>query len=470
MESTKLVELLIFLGKRGRRKIQDFYISPLLKVGSVEARLLHYLCNAIDFSANYTLKRSEIQALFFSSSEKPEVALRYTTANVLKAVRVFIYSHEIKDSSDNLSKDIFLHVELFKKRAERNLKSIERTVNKFFASQESHDENYHYWQYRFEQNLLAIGKSSRTQDSNLQQALSSLEYHFIENYLRLTVEGISRRKISQIDLPVSIFDPIDKWITNRNHELPIGIRLYWNIYKMLTEANAEAHYQEVKEILTIQDTIFVNDYKRAPYEYLMNQAIVFINQGKRYYAVEYLDYIQYFIEQNWFKEGDVVSPTKMLNLIVLGLEVGRISWTQEITKKFFVALSEDQLQAFEGLKNSLICFHQQEYDKALKALSIEEFKDVYFRIIVDKTRLKIFYELDDFEALETYTATFRKFIRRNSKLSQVKKKKVLTFISALLKIFKYKRTNKVKLNEIYQSIVSDYNMLDRDWLLQKCSE
>ena len=110
-----------------------------------------------------------------------------------------------------------------------------------------------------------------------------------------------------------------------------------------------------------------------------------------------------------------------------------------------------------------------EFNKSLNLLQRVTFTDLYYQIDTRAMLLKIYYELDDVEALRYHLQAFKNFLTRNKLISAYQR----TIYSNLVK-YTWKlvlgQSRKSKLARLHQEIAENRSTADLQWLLKKTGE
>ena len=115
-------------------------------------------------------------------------------------------------------------------------------------------------------------------------------------------------------------------------------------------------------------------------------------------------------------------------------------------------------------------FTKKEYDKALRMLLRVEFNDVYYHLDSKSLLMKVYYEMNEFDAFLSLVDAFRIYLRRNKFISEFQKETYSNFIQVINKLMKLKMRNQPITLSIHQDICETKPAADLHWLITKSEE
>jgi tetratricopeptide (TPR) repeat protein len=111
-------------------------------------------------------------------------------------------------------------------------------------------------------------------------------------------------------------------------------------------------------------------------------------------------------------------------------------------------------------------YQRRHLDKALKLLQKAEYKDLLLHLAAKTLQLKIFYELEEFDLLESHLQTLQTFIRRKKDLGYHRENYLNTirFTRKLLEANLFDKTVRKALRE---EIEGTKGVAEQEWLLER---
>ena len=113
-------------------------------------------------------------------------------------------------------------------------------------------------------------------------------------------------------------------------------------------------------------------------------------------------------------------------------------------------------------------YQRRRLDEALKLLQKAEYKDPMLHLAAKTLQLKIFYELEEFDLLESHLQTLQTFIRRKKELGYHRENYLNTirFTRKLLETNLYDKNARKTLKE---EIENTRAVAEKEWLLDRIS-
>ncbi|MEM7040176.1 MAG: hypothetical protein AAF570_24625 [Bacteroidota bacterium] len=107
------------------------------------------------------------------------------------------------------------------------------------------------------------------------------------------------------------------------------------------------------------------------------------------------------------------------------------------------------------------------YSNAKKLLREVEFTDVYYHLDSKALLLKTYFELRDWEPLESLIEAFRIYLRRNKMISDYQRKVYLNFLKFAKKLYRYHHRRGPSIPVILADMETTREIADLRWLRQK---
>ena len=115
-------------------------------------------------------------------------------------------------------------------------------------------------------------------------------------------------------------------------------------------------------------------------------------------------------------------------------------------------------------------FYRKNYGKVLDHLNKVNYEDVWYNLNAKTLQLAAYYELDEYDALESLLQAYKMYIRREKSLSPSRKihyQKLIKFTAALTKI---NAKDKIKVQKLKEEIENTKGVVSKPWLLEKVED
>ena len=137
---------------------------------------------------------------------------------------------------------------------------------------------------------------------------------------------INRSKVLVDDYELKFIEEVVKYLEQEEEQAIPLIAIYLQIFYTLKKENAEAHFERLKEILSIYQEELPNKEKRTIYLYAINYCVAQISSSANqiYYVEECLKLYMVGIEQEFLFVNGYLSPWTFKNAVRLGLNLQKI--------------------------------------------------------------------------------------------------------------------------------------------------
>ncbi len=199
------------------------------------------------------------------------------------------------------------------------------------------------------------------------------------------------------------------------------------------------------------------------YSYAINYCIRRVNQGAPEFLEELFKQYLKSLDAGTLMENGFLSPWAYKNIIGVGLRLKKFGWTEDFIRQYNEKLGPDFRANALHYNLAELYYYKKEHDQALTHLNKVEFSDIYYNLDTKKMMLKIYYELDEIDALLSLLASFKMFLKRTKLISASNKVAYLNFVQALTLLA---RKEKRVIPTVQQMIASPEPLGDRAWLKQ----
>lgn len=319
-----------------------------------------------------------------------------------------------------------------------------------------------------EQNAWLDQRPTRTRESHLQPTLDRLDEFFIFSKLRYACIAMSNRRVldrhSEIALLDGILQHLERVPPGENTP---GIAIYYQIYLLLSAENPGPHYDQLKVLLAAHAARFDPDEARTMYAFALNHCVRSINRGQSEYLREILELYQRGLEEEILLEKGELSPWNYKNIVVAGLRLSEFTWTEAFIEGYRSRIPEAYRENAYTYNLAKLFFYRADYAKVLQLLQRVEYEDVFYNLDSKVMLLKIYFESEELEALESLIDSFRTYLRRNRDISSEHRRNYQNLIRFVRQLSRWQRGDQVTLAKIAEEIRQTDQLADANWLRAK---
>ncbi|HRH65093.1 MAG TPA: hypothetical protein PLU53_02230 [Bacteroidia bacterium] len=463
MRTIKVQELSGVLKPSEVQAFQVYLLSPLYN-NNKRVLQLHDLLRQKS-ETDEIIDKKELHKILFPGKRYDDKQLRYLFSYLSGHIENFLALREFeKDRAQYL-------LALRRSLAERNAGKAYAFARVRFREMETLESVSHYLHQYQSAELDQQFSAARVRQADYQSILSNLDHFYFLRKLQLHCELINLGNVFQSETNMLLIDEICRLIVrNKFFESPL-IEVYYGILMMLTcrEKESEEHFQRVSRLIHQNNDKFpVTDLNNV-YQYLKNFCIRLINKGNDGYRnILFVLYKTILSNRRLMGHRDF-SPWEYKNIVTLGLRLQEEKWVKEFIRKYIHYLPVQQRANALTYNSAMLAYYQKNFRQTLKYLQAVEFTDLYYQLDSRSILLKVYFETDDIETMLHHISAFKIFIRRNKLVSAYQREIYLNFIRYTLKIFRA-GTNTKKLDALREEVLSQQNISDKNWLLEKISE
>jgi len=126
---------------------------------------------------------------------------------------------------------------------------------------------------------------------------------------------------------------------------------------------------------------------------------------------ELFDLYQAGLEQDAFLENGFLSRWTYKNIVTAGLILEEFEWVEGFIYKYESKLERKYRKDSFGYNLACLFYGKKQYDKAISQLQQVKFDDVLLNLNARNLLVKIYLELEEYEALDAHLNSFEVFIR-----------------------------------------------------------
>ena len=310
-------------------------------------------------------------------------------------------------------------------RAKKLYKPFEKGLNEL--SHELRNDNLFAEQYYLnryfierESDLYFTAKDSRSKDKSIERKAHNLDVFYFTAKLKDACEMLNRQNIVNEEYDLNFIDEVMAYVAANEEKLTAhpAIVIYFTIYHSLKTPENEKHYKKLTSLLSQYTADIADEELRLMYDYAQNYCIKKINSGNSAYLREIFMLFKALLENGVIMENGVISEWDYKNIVTVGGRLREFDWTEQFIESYRDKLPDaDQQNAYTyNLASNF--YSRGDYDKAMRLLLSVEFTDLYYNLGSRSLLLKIYYEMDETEALYSLVEAFKIYLKRSKLVSK----------------------------------------------------
>lgn len=470
MHQSKLISLLKTFTKKEIREFGSFVRSEFFNKNKQLIEFSDYVCKFYpEFAAN-ELEKEEVFVKLFPNQKYDEPKMRYMMSDLTLLLEEYISVNYFME--DDFYKKFFLIKSFNERKLDKFFNQNLEDINVFNQKKTFRDSEFYFNQYLIEEVSYEFTSERRNRsfDISLQEVVDNLEFNYLAKSLKYYCEMVNRSNILSVKYNLNFFDELIQYLLKGDFNDKPAIKIYLSIYQTLSGSDNQDVYFELLEQLQHYSHLFKQKEQRDMFVFAQNYCIKRINGGYDGAIEQMFDLYQMMVDKKLIYEGKYVSQPDFKNIITVGLRLNKIEWVEQFIEGFKNDLNPEFAENATTYSQAWIHFSRKEYDKSRRMLLKVEFNDVYYHLDSKSLLLKVYYEMNEFDAFFSLVDAFRIYLKRNKFISETQRNNYQNFVNMANKLMKLKSRGQKFSSDLIEEINNTKPMADLVWLQLKMSE
>lgn len=469
MQKSKLVDLLKTLSKSDLTALRQLNKPKENSKPNRALKLLDLIAPNLQRPTRLPTKEEAYKKIF-PGTRFSEKKLSYVMTDLLHRTEQFIITQEV--FSEELRNRLRLLRYYDSARLEKHYEEVMRETEKVLTGYPFDDASKYFNQFLLNEitNHHFDRLKERRHDDSLQKAIDNLDIYYLIIKLKHSCEIVNRQRFSSSTYDLRFINEILQYLEANPHEQVPAIACYYHIYRMLTEPENETWFAEVKKLLDKHSSQFPDNEAKDMYDYALNYCIIRINEGKQAFLREVFLLYQALLEKELLFIEKTLSPWSFKNIVVVALRLKEYKWAEGFIETYKNRISPEFRANAYAYNRAYVHFHRRQYEQALLMLQSVEFTDIYYSLDTRSLTLKIYFELNEVEALRSHISAFRQFLNRNKLVSESMRSVYLNQIRFIQRILRLKPRDAEARTKLRSDLEATAQIADKSWVEEKVRE
>ncbi len=459
--SSKLIQLLGTLSKKEMRALSLFLASPYFNTNPELVRFFELIRNAYPSFKKLKGGKEVIFQQLYPKESFDDKRVRYLMSDLLKLAEQFLLVQRIERKP--VESGLHLLDELNQRGLSKHYQQQRNKVVSSFPGNDMIDLDHFAVKLRLsdiDQEFFHL-KRQRHIGDDPQEASDNLNRYFVLKKLKYACSMLNRQEVFSQNYDLGLPEDWSNWLANNDFWGEEIIRVYAYVYRAFRFQKEPIHFQQLKDWLLQNSTgASLRDLKDL-HLYAINYCARKIRQGRHEYSDEALSLYLNGIKFGALLEDGYFSPWSFGNVVKLALRLEKYGWIEQFMQDHEHYLPPGFRENTMLYNYAELYVYKREHSKALNLLVRVEFSDLSYHLGSRIMLAKIYYELDEENALLSLMDSFVKFLKRNKKVSENIRRTCLNFCDLLQAIT---RGRTVGIEEKIRTLPL---LTDREWLLEK---
>jgi tetratricopeptide (TPR) repeat protein len=462
--NTLLLKTLALLSKREQKRLLLFAESPLHNTRQDVRRLLQKLTEQPP-----TTEKAVQQAISYALD----------TDNYTPKQASYVQSYAFSVLQDFQAWESFnerSHMEAFHLRrmlipgGEDSFKHQYLTAMDQLANQPLRDADYHLQRSRLLDLQYQLGLlHNRNQTNDLTESSRETTIFFIIERLRHGCSYLMQQRIhGKSQRPDLLDEVIALAATPAYNEVP-AIFLYYHAYHALLNTDDDEHFNNLLQAISQSKKTFPAYEARDIILMAVNGAIQRVNTGRQEHLAHIMQLYEIGLAQDAFIEGGYLSRFTYNNIIVAAMRLKRFDWAEHFARQYAERIDPTYRESARVYNLAFIAYQDGRHHQALDWLQQMNKDDKLHQLDTRRMLLRIYYELKEWDALDSLLDSFKLYIYRQKDLGYHRSHylNLIKFVGMLIRI---RPGNTTALTKLKTDIETCKSLAERGWLLEKVGQ
>ncbi|BDS13602.1 hypothetical protein [Aureispira anguillae] len=467
MYSSKLVDVFYSLSKTQLRALRKFVQSPYHNKRQ-DVIALFELMYKTPLENRIALRKEKAFPKVFGQKKFSADQMDYVMSFLLKVIEQFLV-HE-NSVQDKVKIQVALMEEYRKLGLSKHFHQALNIAKREQLKTPLRDINYYEKAFQIEsEQYLFLSLQQRDRSKNLQELSTKLDWRFLSQKLKDACRLLAHQAVAKQQYNFGLLKPILPYIKDNVDLLEHpSISLYYYYYQAVTDSDSEEEYfQKFKKTFLDSTTVFEDIEVKDLYLLAVNYCIKKSNLGKNQYLLELFDFYDAGLKLRiLFDENKMLSPFTFNNITKLALRLGKIDWTAEFIETYKTFVDSQYHETYVHNAYSMLYFAQGKYEETMLRLQQVDYKELFITMDAKVLLVKVYYQLSEYDVLESFINSFKVFLRRKDILAY-HQEIYKNFIRMTQKLINLPPFNKAAKTKLRTEIEATQKLLEKKWLLEQ---
>ncbi len=461
MLSTPLIRILSALPPASMRALDKFIHSSYHVTHPEVVRLFDYL----KLQPEGGLSKETVFDNFFPEKAPDRRRLYHLSNYLLEAVEAFLALQVWEQQPHERNRATLQH--LRRLHIEQESAGMLRYARKRLETDPQRSSDYHRRDYLLQlESYYLSQQEGRARTANVQELSDSEDIAFICEKLRTGCLLLSHQAVSKREYDKGLLDSVLAFLEGHRYlQIPV-IAAYYHGYFAQLGQDGDIHFSELKSLLQAHAGRFSVAETHDLYLMAINYCIRRINQAEERYFREIFELYQSGLQHGALLENGILSRWTYNNIAVTALRLHEFEWVHRFLLDFAPFLPESHREGAFNFNIARYHYDTGDYRQAMQHLLRMEYDDVLQNLVAKTMLCKIYYELEEIDALENQLDSIQIYLRRKKVLGY-HKDNYSAFVRFVRKLLAARPDNDTEKEKLRKEIEQAPILTEKDWILKQ---
>ncbi|HRI58164.1 MAG TPA: hypothetical protein PK228_00495, partial [Saprospiraceae bacterium] len=311
-----------------------------------------------------------------------------------------------------------------------------------------------------------LQQEGRAKSANPQELADAQDVAFICEKLRTGCLLLSHQAVTKREYDKGLLDHVLQFLEGHRYLQIPAVAAYYHGYFAQLGGQADDHFNALKNILQEHAGQFSIAEIHDLYLMAINYSIRRINQADERFFREIFELYQSGLRQGALLEDGTLSRWTYNNIAVTALRLREFGWVYKFLHDFAPFLPENHREGAFNFNIARYCYDTGDYRQAMQHLLRMEYDDVLQNLAAKTLLSKIYYELDETDALENQLDSIQIYLRRKKVLGY-HKDNYTAFVRFMRKMLGLNHNSIAEKENLRREIGQAPTLTEREWFLKR---
>jgi hypothetical protein len=321
---------------------------------------------------------------------------------------------------------------------ESQIKTIEASHN----SQTIRNSDFYLKQYLFDleiSNFESYKNDNGLGDLHFQATNNALDIFYICTKFEQICLMLNRARTTRFEYDYTMVKDFVKAVEQSDYLKNPTVALWYAGWQLLNEPTAK-HHKNLQKRLQTETTCVPKQEMRNLYTYLENTVKqVYPTDRDAYFSTLFELYKTQLEFKIIYNDEGYLPPQIFYNIFAVAMTQADLAWADDFLNANRNKIIADYTATDDiySLCRAIWQFEHRGFEAALDTLNTTNLDNIYSKIIERRLRLKIYFEMKEWNLMESLVNSFRKFLTDSkAKLPETQLQPQRDFLTALLALYK----------------------------------
>jgi hypothetical protein len=348
------------------------------------------------------------------------------------------------------------------------IKSADDSLNKY----RYRDGEFYLSRFRIDEqrNTYIENLDRRDDEKHLTQTMHSLDTYYLIQKLKYYASALHYQKFLNIPSEIQFMEEVMQFAASPVFDAVPLVRILLCIIQTLEDVEGEKAFEELRLLLSRHIALFPMEEAEQLYAFAVNYCIRQINKGEPEYLQKIFTLYKQMLHDGLLTYKGNISPWEFKNIVTVALRAKELKWAANFIEKQSPLIAERDRENAYTFNMARYAFAAGKYDKVLELLGTVDYDDVFYQLDAKTTLMKTYYELGEYQPLQSLKESFRILLSRKKLISDTQRDVYGNFVRYTLKLFRVDVKDKKKMDTLRKEILATKQMADKGWVMEKLEE